>query len=132
MGRNWQQTVERYYPDHSSRPITYVATIDGAPAGMASLRDRDSYDFLPGTTPWICNVYVHDAMRGLGLAGSLCRRLLNEAGRLGFEHVYLASSIRQDSLYHRLGFRQVAEVDYFGPKYILSMPADAGSLEARS
>jgi GNAT superfamily N-acetyltransferase len=123
MGRSWEKTLERYDPaTGAALPTTYVAMVDDAPAGMASLRERDSHDFVPGTTPWICNVYVHAAMRRLGLAGSLCQKLADVAAELGFKEVFLASSLKADSLYHRLGFREVAEVSYFGPKYVLRLP----------
>lgn len=122
IGRNWARTLERYDPAGGEAvPRTYIAMADGAPAGMASLRERDSYDFLPGTTPWICNVYVAPAMRGFGLAGLLCRKLIDVAAEMDFSEIFLASSLKQYSLYHRLGFRQVAEIDYFGPKYVLNL-----------
>jgi GNAT superfamily N-acetyltransferase len=126
IARDWARTLERYDPSGGNAlPRTYVALADGAPAGMASLRERDSYDFLPGTTPWICNVYVAPAMRGFGLAGLLCRKLVDVAIEMDFKEIFLASSLRQESLYHRLGFRQVAEVDYFGPKYVLNLSLTA-------
>lgn len=123
MRRSWSATLERYSPAHAEAlPQTYVATVDDVPAGMASLRDRDSYDFLPGTTPWLCNVYVHPAMRRIGIAAALCQKLIGVAAGMGFPQLFLASSLKAGSLYHRIGFREVAVVEYFGPKYILELP----------
>ncbi|MGE0237268.1 MAG: GNAT family N-acetyltransferase [Parvibaculaceae bacterium] len=121
MRRNWADTCARYDPadDPDKLPATFFAAIQGAPAGLASLRVSDSYDFLPGATPWICNVYVHEKARGLGLAGSLCRHLCGHARRLGFDEVFLATAVGENSLYHRLGFTEVSRVDYFGPKHVL-------------
>lgn len=131
IGRDWARTLERYDPaGGAGLPRTYVALADGAPAGMASLRERDSYDFVPGTTPWICNVYVVPAMRGSGLAGQLCRKLIDVAAGMDFDAIFLASSLKQDSLYHRLGFREVVEIDHFGPKYVLSLGLAARSATA--
>jgi GNAT superfamily N-acetyltransferase len=123
MRRNWSATLERYDPTRAEAlPQTFVATVDDVPAGMASLRDRDSYDFLPGTTPWLCNVYVHPAMRRAGIAAALCQKLIGVAAGMGFAQIFLASSLKEGSLYHRIGFREVAVVEYFGPKYILARP----------
>lgn len=128
MRRGWSATLERYDPAGADGlPQTYVATVDDVPAGMASLRDRDSYDFLPGTTPWLCNVYVPPAMRRAGVAAALCRKLIGVAAQMGFPQIYLASSLKAESLYHRIGFREVAVVEYFGPKYILALPIAGGS-----
>lgn len=128
MRRGWSATLERYDPAGADGlPQTYVATVDDVPAGMASLRDRDSYDFLPGTTPWLCNVYVPPAMRRGGVAGALCRKLIGVAAQMSFPQIYLASSLKAESLYHRIGFREVAVVEYFGPKYILALPITGGS-----
>lgn len=119
--RNWQDTLARYDPDSSDDlPVTFIATLDGAPAAMASLRRKDSYDFLPGATPWICNVYVHEGARGRGLATRLCQHIIGYAARdLGFGELFLATSLETDSLYHRLGFTEVHRLDYFGPKFVL-------------
>jgi GNAT superfamily N-acetyltransferase len=131
IARDWARTLERYDPTGGKAlPRTYIAMADGAPAGMASLRERDSYDFLPGRTPWICNVYVAPTMRGLGLAGLLCRKLIDVAAEMDFKEIFLASSLKEGSLYHRLGFRQVAEIDYFGPKYMLSLSLAARPVPA--
>jgi GNAT superfamily N-acetyltransferase len=128
MRRSWSATLERYDPASTDAlPRTYVATVDDVPVGMASLRDRDSYDFLPGTTPWLCNVYVHPAMRRAGVAEALCQKLIGVAAEMGFPQVFLASSLKVGSLYHRIGFREVAVVEYFGPKYILELPIAGGS-----
>jgi GNAT superfamily N-acetyltransferase len=120
MRRNWEDTLARYDPASTDDlPATFFATLDGVPAAMASLRSRDSYDFLPGATPWICNVYVHEGARGRGLATRLCQHIIGHAKDLGFGELFLATSVKADSLYHRLGFVEVHRLDYFGPKFIL-------------
>lgn len=115
-GRTREQTLDRFTKGmvRGQLPITVVAIApDGACAGVASLRERDSVDWLSGVTPWICNVYVPPAARGSGIASQLCQALEPRARALGFHSIHLATA-RTDSLYHRVGYRFVREVDYHG------------------
>ena len=123
MRRSWENTLIRYDPGtpEGALPSTFVATLGGAPAAMASLRTADSYDFLPGSTPWICNVFVHEGARGRGLATLLCEHIAGHAKELGFAELFLATSLENNSLYHGLGFSEVHRVDYFGPKFVLRL-----------
>lgn len=123
MGRSWDDTLVRYDPAApvSELPATFVAVVDEAPAAMASLRTTDSYDFLPGATPWICNVFVYEAARGLGLARRLCQHIIGHARARSFTELFLATSLENNSLYHGLGFEEVRRLDYFGPKFVLRL-----------
>jgi GNAT superfamily N-acetyltransferase len=105
-GRSLAQTVDRFAHEQpaSSLPVTVVALLDGLAAGVASLRVRDSTHWDPGTTPWICNVYVAAPARGRGVAGVLCRRLIALARERGHPALYLASGHEGESLYQREGF----------------------------
>lgn len=115
-GRTPLQTRERYSQGilPGRLPITQVALVDGTLAGVASLRARDSYDFLPGATPWICNVYVGTEHRGRGVAGALCGALELTARTMGYAELFLATHLSENSLYHRIGFGQVREVPVHG------------------
>lgn len=121
-GRTREQTRDRFTQGviRGQLPITVVAIArDGSCAGVASLRERDSVDWLSGATPWICNVYVPAAARGSGVASQVCQALEPYARALGFDGIHLATS-RTDSLYHRIGYRLVREVDYHGePQQVL-------------
>jgi GNAT superfamily N-acetyltransferase len=120
-GRSRLETHDRFTVniERARLPITLVAVAkDTACVGVASLRERDSIDWLPGVSPWICNVYVSKDARGYGIAGQLCRALEQEAMRLGYENVFLATS-RSDSLYHRLGYKEVSRVEHGGQEQLL-------------
>jgi GNAT superfamily N-acetyltransferase len=134
MRRSWENTLVRYDPDTpaGTLPATFVATLNGAPAAMASLRETDSYDFLPGATPWICNVFVHEGARGRGLATLLCQHIAGHARELGFAELFLATSLENNSLYHRLGFAEIRRLDYFGPKFVLRLKLENSPAETKS
>lgn len=121
-GRTEAQTRERFTQGivRDALPVTLVAvTSADACAGVASLRERDSVDWLSGVTPWICNVYVPAWARGHGVAGRLCLTLEQSARRLGHPMIHLATS-RSDSLYHRIGYREIHRADYYGEQeYVL-------------
>jgi L-amino acid N-acyltransferase YncA len=120
-GRSRKETHDRFAVniERARLPITLVAVAkDTGCVGVASLRERDSIDWLPGASPWICNVYVSKNARGFGIAGQLCRALEREARRLGFKSVFLATSI-SDSLYHRLGYEEVGRVEHGGHDQLL-------------
>ena len=112
-GRTLEQTRARFSKgiERDRLPITQVALVDNKPVGVASLRARDSFDFLPGATPWICNVFVDETARGRQVASSLCNSLQDKARSLGYDEVFLATPMLKNSLYHRLDFREVARVD---------------------
>jgi GNAT superfamily N-acetyltransferase len=115
-GRTREQTVSRFTEGvvRGALPITMVAIADaGTCVGVASLRIRDSVEWLADVTPWICNVYVPAPARGQGVAGRLCLALEERARLLGYGAVYLATG-RADSLYHRIGYRELCEVEHGG------------------
>jgi GNAT superfamily N-acetyltransferase len=109
-GRSYEGTRLRFAgrAARGALPLSKVALLDGAPAGVASLRASDTLDYLPGATPWLCNVFVAPAYRGSGAASSLCRSLEAAASSIGFDRIFLATTVREGSLYHRLGYREVS------------------------
>lgn len=111
-------------------PVTHVAHAGDRVLGVASLRARDSFDFLTGATPWICNVYVDSAARGRNVAGILCRSLEERARVLGFEEVFLATVMMENSLYHRRGFQEVSKVDANGDMNVVLMKKLSRDLES--
>ncbi len=119
--RSLDETITRYRdaPGPGRLPVTLVALAGDALAGVASLRDKDSFDWLPDVRHWVCGVYVPPERRGAGIAGRLCRALEDCAGRLGIETLHLATEIGRDSLYHRLGYVEVGRRDHQGMNYLL-------------
>jgi GNAT superfamily N-acetyltransferase len=112
-GRSWEETLARFSQnlERGKLPVSLIAIHEGQPAGLASLREKDSVDWYPGLTPWICNVYVDKAARGKKVATLLCRALEKVAILLGYSAIFLATEY-EDSLYHNIGYRTFKEIDY--------------------
>lgn len=129
-GTPYEQIVERYETDAAATgilPCTLIALEGNELVGFASLRERDSHDWLPGRGPWICNVYVDAKARGRSVATRLCEALIAYARALGIEALYLAAEMRENSLYHRLGFKHVKTDEHGGmTAHIMRMTLDEG------
>jgi len=124
-GRTLQQTRERFAVElnGTALPTSCVALEGGRPLGVATLRERDSVDWDPAVTPWVCNVYVIEEARGKAVAASLCRALEEIARRLGHRYIYLATVMAEGSLYHRLGYVRYRTYDAFEhPMYLMRRP----------
>jgi GNAT superfamily N-acetyltransferase len=85
-----------------------VAERDGLVLGMAwlGLVGRPPTPDRPAgrLTGDVQTVYVHQDLRGLGVAGRLVTALLDIADDLGVERVSVHSSVDGERLYRRLGF----------------------------
>jgi predicted N-acetyltransferase YhbS len=64
-------------------------------------------------TPWLSSVYVPIEHRGEGIGSILSLRALAEAGRLGFERLYLFTP-HNETLYARMGWRTFEQIDHNG------------------
>jgi len=92
----------------SSLPLTFVAIVDGKPAGMISLRETD-FKESADLSPWVASLYVHPSHRNKGVSSLLVKRLEREAEKLGYKRLYLTT---EDSkgLYEKLGWRAIDRV----------------------
>ena len=80
--------------------LAATAIVDGAMVSGASL-------LLAPDSAELAGVWTAPERRRLGLASSLCTRLLAEAGARGVDHVWLSAADDVAGLYHGLGFRRV-------------------------
>lgn len=69
-------------------PVCYVAEIDGAAVGTATL-DTDDLETRMDLTPWLANLLVPPAWRGRGIAGALVRHVEDAAATLGHRRLWL-------------------------------------------
>jgi len=79
--------------------------------GVISLREKDSIDFDPEASPWICGVYVLAHARGRDLAKTLCLKIEDYARDMGFDEIFLANEMGENSLYSAIGYKVYG--DYF-------------------
>ena len=101
-------------------PVSLLALDGEEPAGTVNLIANDDPS-RPHLTPWLAALYVEPAFRGKGHAQALCRRLFEEAARLGCHEVYITTHITV--FYRRFG-AELHEATDEDP-WILRIPLDA-------
>lgn len=84
----------------------------GIPIGVANLTSSDMKSRMD-LSPWLGGVYVVPTERGKGIAMDLCRRIEDEAKRLGFSTLYLFTKDKQ-RLYSKLGWKVLSIEQYNG------------------
>ena len=97
--------------------------------GLACLVKHD-VDSRLDLSPWLANVIVSPQHRGQGIGTELSQAASTEAGRLGYERLFLVTFDKVE-FYGRLGWTRVEDVTYFDePATImeLSLPID-GALD---
>lgn len=83
-------------------PLILFATLDGVPAGTASI----VYDDLPSRpdlNPWLASVFVDRPFRNRGVASRLVLTALSQADKLQVPQLYLFTHDRAN-FYERFGW----------------------------
>ena len=92
-------------------PQTFVALIDGEPAGMYQLSMSDDLYSRPDLYPWLINVYVDEKFRGRNVARELMNTVKENAKELGLTELYLYT--KHVGLYEKFGWKFIEEVKTF-------------------
>ena len=92
-------------------PQTFVALIDGEPAGMYQLSMSDDLYSRPDLYPWLINVYVDEKFRGRNVARELMNTVKENAKKLGLTELYLYT--KHIGLYEKFGWKFIEEVKTF-------------------
>ena len=92
-------------------PQTFVALIDGEPAGMYQLSMSDDLNSRPDLYPWLINVYVDEKFRGRNVARELMNTVKENAKELGLTELYLYT--KHIGLYEKFGWKFIEEVKTF-------------------
>ena len=92
-------------------PQTFVALIDGEPAGMYQLSMSDDLNSRPDLYPWLINVYVDEKFRGRNVARELMNTVKESAKELGLTELYLYT--KHVGLYEKFGWKFIEEVKTF-------------------
>ncbi len=90
-------------------PTTYVAC-DPQLLGSAAIVECDMDDRCE-LSPWLASVYVDKAYRSQGVASSLVRHIVEQAGLHGIDRLYLFTP-DQVSFYQRLGWQALEVTTY--------------------
>ena len=94
-GNSLEQTQQRYRQKAAAQqddsfPFSWVASVNGKAAGMASLMPVEHDDF-PELTPWLGIMYVAEEFRREGIATSLIHTVHDRARELGYEEIFLST-----------------------------------------
>lgn len=92
-------------------PQTFVALVDGEPAGMYQLAVSDDLNSRPDLYPWMINVYVDEKFRGRDVCRNLMLTVQGNAGKVGMKELYLYT--KHVGLYEKFGWEFVEEVQTF-------------------
>ena len=92
-------------------PQTFVALINGEPAGMYQLSMSDDLNSRPDLYPWLINVYVDEKFRGRNVARELMNTVKENAKELGLTELYLYT--KHIGLYEKFGWKFIEEVKTF-------------------
>lgn len=98
-------------------PIAFVAVSGDAPSGCASLVHHDLTTRME-LSPWLASVYVAPEFRRQGIGSRLVRRVMEKAGELGVERLYLITPDRE-SFYRRLGWSTLDWTNYRGENVVI-------------
>ena len=105
----------RYLMAHSVNterlPQTFVALQNGTPVGMYQISMVDDLRGRPDIYPWLANVYVDEACRGLGICKELMLTVAENARKAGIGTLYLYT--HHVGLYEKYGWEFVEAVETF-------------------
>lgn len=108
-GTGFTQEFSRWFSDHRSTHLAFIAEVGGRLAGTAWLMIAERVP-SPERRSRLCGdvqaVYVLPELRDGGIGAALLQALMAEARLLRLEHVTVHANDRAAPLYRRAGFRQ--------------------------
>jgi GNAT superfamily N-acetyltransferase len=117
-------TIEEYvrFLDDATRctivPSVLVASLDGEPAGSATLL-RCDMEIRNDLAPWLGQLFVAPAYRKRGIGAALVRAVAAEARRIGYDRLHLYTSGELPRFYERLGWSVRDRVHYLGKERVV-------------
>jgi GNAT superfamily N-acetyltransferase len=100
---SWYLDLYAAADDTEGLPVVLAAMDNGVFLGTGSLIADDELPGAPEPGPWIAALYVEESARRRGIGEALVGALVERAGGLGHEVVYLYTQ-HGESWYHRLGW----------------------------
>lgn len=112
-GESPEEVLEtmRHSVNTARLPQTFVVLVEGKPAGMYQLAMCDDLATRPDLYPWLINLYVDEAFRGLGAARFMLESVQDTARAAGLEELYLYT--KHKGLYEKFGWEYVETVRNF-------------------
>lgn len=92
-------------------PQTFIAYVDGTPAGSYQLSMSDDLESRPDIYPWLISLQVDPAFRGLGVARALLETVERNARAAGLSRLYLYTA--HNGFYEKFGWQFVEMVETF-------------------
>ena len=85
----------------------FCAVIDGKIAGFCTFTKNDELPESYGYSPFIGFVFVEENYRGNRLSERMIESVIEYAGQIGFEKVYIMSG--EKGLYEKYGFQKIGD-----------------------
>src|ERR1700736_1692780 len=98
-------------------PTVVVAFTDSTLLGSAMLVAHDM-DTRMDLSPWLAGVFVSPERRGHGIGVALVQRIIDDAGALGVQKLYLYTP-SAEQFYSRLGWAVVERAIYRGAEVVV-------------
>lgn len=92
-------------------PQTFVALLDGEPAGMYQLSMCENLNSRPDIYPWLINVYVDEKFRNQNVCRQLMNTVKGNAQKANLSELYLYT--KHIGLYEKFGWEFIEEVKTF-------------------
>ena len=87
-------------------PLTYVALLDGEPAGTVSLLRADLFS-RQDLCPWLADLYVPLESRSRGIGSALQEFAIKKASELGYPALYLYTPLK--GYYEKTGWEYIGD-----------------------
>jgi GNAT superfamily N-acetyltransferase len=104
---DFETRMAAWLADEGDRRTTWLATVDKAPAGMASMLEYRRMP-RPGRPDsrwgYVSNMFVREELRNHGIGAALLDALVAVADERGYVRLVLSPSARSVPFYERAGF----------------------------
>jgi GNAT superfamily N-acetyltransferase len=105
--RGFEARMAEWLAGEGDRRTTWLATVDGEPAGMASMFEYRRMP-RPGRRDsrwgYVSNMFVREELRNRGIGSALLAAAVAAADERGYARLVLSPSAESVSLYRRAGF----------------------------
>jgi len=98
----YRQSISESLDTEKALPRWYLMLDDDGIIGSYGLIEND-FMLRKDLMPWLCALYVEEALRGQALGARLLAHGRSEAAKLGFEHIYLCTD--HEGFYEKYGWQ---------------------------